>query len=152
MALHIDIIRDPSQSNATGTFGQLRIAGQRFCFTCEQPWNDNLQGRSCIPAGDYELLPYESPEHGSTVVFHNPALGVYGWAELIPPGETGRTVCEIHSANWPFQLKGCVAVGDAIAVIGQNGKGVTNSRATLSQLALRWGNRKNLTAKISGLG
>ena len=33
---------------------------------------------------------------------------------MIPPGVAGRSLCEIHNANWPFQLKGCVAVGQRV--------------------------------------
>jgi len=117
--------------------------------TCEQPWNNNLEGHSCIPVGDYQLLPYQSPAHGATVVFHNPALGIYGTPDMIPAGQQGRSLCEIHSANWPFQLKGCVAVGAVLTNMPPNGMGVTNSVATLQQLEARWGNRTGLTATIS---
>jgi len=146
--MHIEIVRDTTLSDSNGTFGQMSIDGAHFCATCEQPWNDNIQGHSCIPVGDYQLLPYESPAHGPTVVFHNPDLGIYGTPEMIPPGQKGRSLCEIHNANWPFQLKGCVAVGEIVTIIPPNGRGVTNSVATLHELMQRWGDRKGLTATI----
>jgi esterase/lipase superfamily enzyme len=147
--MHIKIVRDGTLSDANGTFGHLSIDGQEFCVTCEQPWNDNLEGLSCIPDGDYQLLRYDSPAHGPTVVFHNPALGIYGTPEMIPAGQTGRSLCEIHSANWPFQLKGSVGVGAALADIPPNGMGVSDSIATLHELRNRWGDRTGLTASIS---
>ncbi len=49
---------------------------------------------------------------------------------------------------WPFQLKGCVAVGAHVMDIPPNGKGVNSSVTTLSSLQLRWGNRQGLTATI----
>ena len=147
--MKIEIVRSASLSDADGAFGAMLIDGVPFAVTCEQPWNDNLADHSCIPVGDYSLLPYESPAHGPTVLFHNPALGVYGTPAMIPAGETGRSLCEIHSANWPSELKGCVAVGKAVANIGAKGKGVTSSKATLAALRARWGDRTGLTATIT---
>lgn len=146
--MKIDVIRNLQLSGPNGTFGEMQIDGVHFCATCEQPWNDNLQGHSCIPVGDYQLLPYESPAHGSTVVFHNPELGIYGTPDMIPAGKTGRSLCEIHNANWPFQLEGCVAVGVEVTDIAPHGRGVTSSVATLAKLVAKWGDRKNLTASV----
>ena len=121
------ICRNRMLSNDTGTFGTLSIDGQVFCVTCEQPWKNNLPNHSCVPEGDYQLLPYASPAHGPTIVFHNPTLGIYGTPEMIPAGKTGRSLCEIHNANWPHQVQGCIAVGKQITEIPPNGRGVTNS-------------------------
>ncbi len=147
--MKISIVRIASLSGATGTFGKMALDGGDFCSTCEQPWDNNLPLVSCIPAGDYRLLPYDSPVHGKTVVFHNPALGVYGLPNAIPKGKTGRSLCEIHEGNWPRDIKGCIAVGRAIENIAPNGRGVTDSRNTLGQLRTRWGDRSNLVATIS---
>ena len=146
--MRILIVRSKNLSSDTGTFGNLSIDGQPFCVTCEQPWKGNLPNHSCIPEGDYQLLPYESPAHGATVVFHNPALGIYGTPEMIPHGKTGRSLCEIHNANWPHQVKGCIAVGSEIKDIEPNGRGVTSSVATFAKLISCWGDRKGLTASI----
>ncbi|PXX41354.1 DUF5675 family protein [Undibacterium pigrum] len=142
------IIRNQALSGPNGTFGELFIDGKSFCFTCEQPWNNNLANKSCIPVGDYQLLPYDSPAHGHTIVFHNPKLGIYGTPKMIPAGQQGRSLCEIHNANWPFQVQGCIAVGKEIKDINPNGRGVTSSVATFSALIARWGDRSNLTATI----
>src|SRR6516225_7937775 len=142
--VHITIIRSRSLSGPTGTFGHLLIDGVPFSATCEQPWNDNMLNASCIPLGEYKLLPYDSPAHGPTVVFHNPTLGIYGTPSTIPAGVTGRSLCEIHNANWPFQLRGCVAVGSEIVDISPNGQGVTSSVATFHALMMKLGNRLGL--------
>ncbi|HWZ63635.1 MAG TPA: DUF5675 family protein [Steroidobacteraceae bacterium] len=147
--MHFDIVRSTTLSNASGTFGTMSIDGVLFCATCEQPWNDNRADQSCIPQGDYKLLPYDSPAHGPTLVFHNPTVGVYGTPVLIPAGQTGRSLCEVHNANWPFQLKGCVAVGAHVMDIPPNGRGVNSSVATFMSLKQQWGDRLNLTATIS---
>ena len=147
--MHIEIVRSAAKSGPGGAFGRMSLDGKDFAATCEQPWRNNEEGHSCIPVGDYKLLPYQSPAHGATVVFHNPDLDIYGTPEMIPPGKTGRSLCEIHSANWPFQLRGCVAVGRELTNIPPNGMGVTLSVATLHDLEARWGDRQGLTATIS---
>jgi hypothetical protein len=146
--MHFEIVRQDSLSDGSGSFGTLSIDGQPFCDTCEQPWNNNIPDHSCIPVGDYELQPYNSPAHGPTVVFHNPALGIYGTPAQIPAGQAGRSLCEIHPANWPFQLKGCLAVGGKVMDLGKNGLGVTDSVAHFQALAAKWGNRAGLTASV----
>ena len=146
--MHLEIVRSAALSDAHGTFGVLLVDGQKFAVTCEQPWNDNAHGASCIPVGDYELHPYDSAAHGQTVVFHNPALNIYGTPADIPAGVNGRSLCEIHSANWPFQLRGCVAVGSQVTTMPPNGRGVTSSVVTLHMLMQHWGNRGGLTATI----
>lgn len=89
------------------TTGKLLVDTATF-FSIEQPWRDNLKGHSCVPEGDYVLLPYLSPKHGATWCLHNPALNIYG---TVPVPEGGRDGCEIHSANWAEQLEGCIALG-----------------------------------------
>ena len=146
--MQIKIVRSAAASGANGTFGRMSLDGADFCATCEQPWNHNLEGHSCIPVGDYQLLPYDLGKHGLTVVFHNPALGIYGTGQMIPPSQAGRCLCEIHAANWPVQLEGCVAVGRAVTDIQPHGLGVSHSDVTFAALKARWGDRSNLTATI----
>jgi hypothetical protein len=146
--MHVTIIRNNALSSNTGTFGRLLVDDGLFCATCEQPWNDNMEGASCIPEGDYDLIPFESPAHGHTFVFHNPALNIYGTPAMMPAGVHGRSLCEIHNANWPFQLKGCVAVGNRVIDIEPHGRGVDASVATFSMLMGRLGSAMGLTATI----
>lgn len=146
--MHLEVIRDGSLSSSKGEYGKLYLDGAFFCFTCEQRWNDNKIDSSCIPVGSYELLPYDSPAHGKTVVFHNPSLNIFGTKDLIPKGTKGRSLCEIHNANWPFQLRGCIAVGKRLTDVAPHGLGVTSSVATFKELVSRLGNRIGLTAQL----
>ncbi|HWG77834.1 MAG TPA: DUF5675 family protein [Steroidobacteraceae bacterium] len=100
-------LRSTSSRGDIAQVGTL-AAGNLTLSTIELPWRDNLAGRSCVPAGDYELLPYLSPKHGQTWRLHNPALGVWG-RTLAPEGV--RTEIEIHCANFARELQGCIAVG-----------------------------------------
>ncbi len=106
--MNINIFRTYYPDATTGLF---TVDEGKSLFSIEQPWNDNKEGASCVREGEYKLIPYNSPEHGWTWCLHNPDLGVWATPDLIPTGIIGRSVCEIHPANWAFQLKGCVAVG-----------------------------------------
>jgi hypothetical protein len=148
--MQLTLTRDPTRSNANGTFGELAIDGVHFCQTVEQPWANNIPDHSCVPPGTYQLIPYDSQSHGKTVVLHNPALGIYGTQAMIPAGETGRTYCEIHVANWPSDVKGCIGVGSGYSAnLAPHGPAVTGSGPTFTALQAKWGDRSNLTLTIA---
>lgn len=97
-----------SSGGATATLGRLAAPGL-FLYTLELPWRENVKGTSCVPLGRYELHPFRSVVHGPTWCLHNPGLNVWAPNTGAPPA--GRTFCELHSANWARQLKGCIALG-----------------------------------------
>ena len=111
------LTRQPSTPQ--GTFGTLTDADSNIlCVTCEQPWNDNKVGASCIPAGTYQCIPHDSPAHPNT------------W-EIA--GVPGRSAILIHNGNTDTQSEGCILVGDSFGTI--NGmSAVLNSIATLDKL------------------
>jgi hypothetical protein len=132
----IEIVRD--RVEAEGTFGSLSIGGEPFCKTVEQPWRDNRPFISCIPAGDYTLIPWDSAKYGPVVCFVNPDLRVYANdADAPRDGKSHRYSCLIHAANYPSELQGCVAVGVAVVRFDHHGYGVTHSRRTLERLRAR---------------
>jgi len=96
-------------SEDMGVFGRILIDGQHLCYTVEQPWRDNTPYKSCVPAGDYDLVAYTSPKYGKTFALQNHALDV-GVFE----GSAKRFACLIHSANLASQLQGCIAAGEKL--------------------------------------
>jgi hypothetical protein len=84
------------------------------CKTLELPWAGNKKNISCIPAGTYTCRWTSSPkmsnEHGHLY---------YTYEVLNVPGRTG---IRIHSANYFFQLLGCIALGDAHKDINSDGE------------------------------
>lgn len=78
-----------------GTYGALTAEDARHvAFTCERPRTGE---HPCIPEGTYIASRYNSPKHGPNT-----------WQlEAVP----GRTNIQIHIANWPSQLLGCIAPG-----------------------------------------
>lgn len=101
------------------TEGHFEGLGQLKLYTIEQPWNGNAPEHSCVPRGyDYQLIPYFSPKHQIwTWCLHNPQAGIYAFPSGVdspyaaPAGVVSRSVCEIHPANWAFELEGCIAPG-----------------------------------------
>ena len=131
----VTLVRDISRPDCTE--GSL-TAGSFTCYTIEQPWDNNIPNRSCVPTGAYLLVPYFSPKHNMwTWCMDNHNLGIYVTPDMIPTGIIGRCVCEIHAANQAWQLEGCIAVGSG-RVLMDIGEGmlpsVSNSDNTFQDL------------------
>jgi len=88
----------------------------RPCFICdtvERLWQNNEPNVSCIPYGWYQIEPWVRPNgdnvwiitgNGCCIAPQNldPSNGVTRWGILI------------HAANWPHELEGCIAPGEAV--------------------------------------
>ncbi len=98
-----------------GTFGRYSLGGYHW-FTIEQPWNNNMAGASCIPEGSYICKPD---------FFHR---GNYKSVEITDvPG--GRSRILFHKANWPHQLRGCIAPVSEWGCVGDMVGGPNSKRA-----------------------
>src|SRR4051812_7941114 len=90
-----------------GVFGHLEIGDDFDCVTLER--HDTL-----IPEGTYKVTLYDSPKNKCQVPLIN-----------VP----GRSFIEIHSANWEYQLEGCIAVGE-----NREGFAIEHSKDTFLQM------------------
>ncbi len=111
-----------TRSGPEGTFGELRIDDPNsdvICSTVELPWNNNHPRTSCVPCGTYIFNTYHSPVHGDV------------WMTNDVPG---RSLIEIHAANWPSDLLGCIGVGCDYCEDLEGKPGVTDSVNTLKSL------------------
>jgi len=89
-----------------GTYSYLyRADGSEVCCMVERKWLNNTPSKSCVPEGDYLLIPHVSPKYGSCYAMIAPTLGV------TLHGPSLRTECLFHPANKPSQLLGCAAPG-----------------------------------------
>ena len=111
------------RSDSKGTFGTLELDGQVF-FTVERPWENNLPFVSCIPEGDYSLIPYKSDKYGNVLVMVNNELGITHYKEP----HSNRYACLIHTANYPHDVEGCIGLGDNYI---EEKNMVTNSRQSI---------------------
>lgn len=89
------------------SFGTMHTdAGTVECQTLERPWIGNHQGISCIPAASYTCSLRFSPHHG---------FAVFG-VDDVPD----RSDIEIHAANLPTQLLGCIALGQSRGTLDEH--------------------------------
>ena len=86
------VVRNPTLATKDAHFGDMAYNGQWICFTMERK-------SVAIPTGIYLTHKELSPHFG----FATPHLSV-----------PDRTYIEIHPANYPSQLEGCIAVGTEI--------------------------------------
>lgn len=110
------------------SLGAWFVDDERRWDTIELPWEDNRVDRSCIPAAvdRYTLDLRWSKKHGHAV------FGIHG-APL-----DGRQDIEVHAANWPSQLLGCVAVGTSRGTLS-GATAVLGSGAAFGELMSAYG-------------
>ena len=99
----------------TETEGRLFVGGvDAPMFTMEQPWIASAEfpaGRpfhSCIPEGEYELLPYERNNGQNVWCLFNPSLGIY---QHQTGNKADRFSCLIHPGNVVTDSAGCILPG-----------------------------------------
>ena len=85
----------------TQTKGELFVLDENAkilfqCLTLELPWKNNDRKVSCIPTGEYDIVPRWSQKYTN----HLHILDV-----------PDRDFILIHEANFVRQLEGCIAVG-----------------------------------------
>jgi len=105
------------------TIGYFKVKGiDHLFYTCELPWKNNKKNISCIPSGTYKVEKFTSPKHGLCYLIKD-----------VPD----RGMIEIHVANAPSQLEGCIAVGlssKQVYIDKKYQKGVSESRLALNEL------------------
>lgn len=104
--------------NENGTFGVLSNEFAPLCTTCEDPWNSNRVGESCIPEGVYSFVP------------HNGKSKKNVWRALDVPG---RRDILIHAGNDTDDTEGCILVGRSFGAVGGHAF-IADSQITLDLL------------------
>jgi hypothetical protein len=110
-----------SQSSQ-GTFGVLKIGEVPICVTCEDPWEQNARGISCIPADTYKVKKFNGTNFKDV------------WQVMDVPG---RDAILIHNGNTIDDTRGCILVGKGFATFPGGGPGITDSKAVLEMLRER---------------
>ena len=82
-------------SSNIGVLGNLSYNGELIASTLERPWEDNREGTSCIPLGEY--------------LCEEDTTGVFKWWAL--KGVPNRAGIELHQGNRIEDTKGCILVG-----------------------------------------
>jgi len=99
--------------SASGTHGIIDI-GLDIFHSLEQPYLDNIPFESCVPVGEYVLLPFNSPKYGDCYIMINPELNVYQFEDAYNRPKSGRYLCLfVHRGNYVRNFQGCVGAGDS---------------------------------------
>jgi len=107
----------------TETMGVLYAPPLKPFHTMEQPWvgsADYPSGKpfnSCIPEGEYDLIPYERANGQKVWAMVNESLGVY-FAKADRTDENQRFKCLIHPGNIVSHSSGCLLVGLRRGLLG----------------------------------
>lgn len=120
----------------TVTEGKLYLNDDEYIRTLERPWRDGAPGgvpfKSCVPDGEYELLPYVRPNGDQVFALWNADLSVY-LTEADRGDRQGRYLILIHSGNYVTDVVGCIAPG-LDRIIHKGAPMVTNSRAAMKRI------------------
>jgi len=96
--INLLLIRDTFSDKST--IGELFLNGERMCDTLENPWLDNQQNISCIPAGIYDVRLRLARESASRDYLH-----------LLVKDVPNRKYILFHRGNFPKDTSGCILVG-----------------------------------------
>jgi len=116
--MHFDIALQRFALTPYGSYGLVTVPELKFqCYSVEQPWALNKPFKSCVPFGEYELIPHAGAPRKGHWVMINEDLNVYDNQADIPalPKDRGRFKCLFGDiANAPSDVQGCVGLGDGL--------------------------------------
>lgn len=123
-----------------GMFGKLTTDGFES-LTVEREWLDNKSFKSCIPAGDYTLVPHKFRGRYDTFALTGYGVSHYNQSDF------ERYAIVIHPANVQSDLAGCIAPGSSRGFLkGQYA--VLNSTNTTDKLMKLLRSKPNETHAI----
>jgi hypothetical protein len=117
----IKIVRTWGDKNQTLGSCTVHDESNKILFSAvslERGWRDNQNNISCVPLGRYILVLEWSNRFKTDL-----------WEIKNVPN---RSECKFHSANYWFQLNGCIALGQSLKDINKDGyNDVTSSVNTM---------------------
>lgn len=118
----VKIVRDWQDDNQT--LGKCTVYDDSnkplfSAMSLERGWRSNQKRVSCVPLGSYTVVLEWSDRFQKDL-----------WELKNVPN---RDECKFHSANYWYQLNGCIALGRSLADINKDGyQDVTSSRSTMN--------------------
>jgi hypothetical protein len=148
----LTLTRDQFLSDCT--LGLIELCGKKF-FTIERPWEAHPAGRagmeyrSCVPEGNYRLVPYTRPCGEKTFALSNPQTDVYQTPFEVPRERRGiaRSLILIHAADYVHDVCGGIGVGLG-RTREQYGWVITSSRDAMNQIRTLVAHKFDLTLII----
>jgi hypothetical protein len=101
----IELIRDDKSEKGThGTFFLI----DKTWHSLEPPDLGNKPYESCIPQGEYDLIPFSSPKYGDCYIMVNEDLNVWKFEDSPGRPDDGRFLCLfVHRGNEVENFVGC---------------------------------------------
>lgn len=97
------------------------------CKTLELPWNNNTKQKSCIPTGEYKVVPRTSPKFGN----HFHVLNVPNRDWILCHNGNFSSI----NPNAPSDILGCILFGLKHTDINADGiVDITNSKLAMKKL------------------
>lgn len=112
------VIKRTCNTLHSGCFGVLHIAREPICVTLEETWLNNIPNESCIPAGSYKVVKYNSAKYHDVWEIQN---------------VNDRSKILIHIGNTEKDTAGCILVGTYFAKFGKK-RGVAESGKAMDYL------------------
>lgn len=110
----IELIRD--NNSLDGQHGTVMLS-DKLWHTLEPPDLGNLPYKSCVPQGEYSLVPHVSQKYGKCFVMVNDDLNVYRFENSPGRPDNGRFLCLfVHRGNEVRNFVGCVGASHAYDV------------------------------------
>lgn len=125
----------------TETEGDLHIEGYSFS-TMERPWIPwSMSGgkpfASCVPDGVYVLEPFLRNNSENVYSLRSEENGVFVTKEQADAAGGGRYACLLHSANFVYQVVGCIAPGMSRGLLSNRSSGAYERAVLNSAEAIR---------------
>lgn len=125
----------------TETEGELHIEGYLFP-TMERPWIPwSMSGgkpfASCVPDGVYVLEPFIRNVGEHVYSLRSEENGVFVTKEQADAAGGGRYACLMHSANFVYQVVGCIAPGVSRGFLSNRSSGAFERAVLNSAEAIR---------------
>jgi len=142
--MHLDLHRWYRPEETAGVL-TLVESGDKF-YTIEKPWRNNTPFLSCIPEGNYVLVPHDTRKYPDTWAM------VGGTVSHGPDPAFERYACVFHSANYSDQLTGCVGPGLGMQILKESVATYRSGDAMKAiRKALRGSIHHTLTIRGSGV-
>lgn len=94
-----------------GTHGTFELNGDTW-HSLEQPDLGNKPYESCVPQGEYDLIPFTSPKYGACYIMVNEDLNVWKFEDSPGRPDSGRFLCLfVHKGNYVKNFQGCIGAG-----------------------------------------
>ncbi len=127
-----------------GFYGVLDFSWtSRRLWTMELPWDGNRANASCLPFGDYELVPHNGRKYKDTYAIVD-GVHVTHWQHEMAP----RFACCAHPATRPTHLQGCVALSPSMLAGGTFALEETEAGLELFRALMRVPTERDITVQL----